>query len=118
MSLEDKTNSPPEFYILTPKMESVLMSVLYRPRFGLEITETVKKSSGGKINLTSGSLYPTLYELEKRGYLESYWGEDTPVERGGARRKYYKITDEGEQLLEEKQSFLQSLATLKPAWEI
>ena len=41
-----------------------------------------------------GVVYFTLDRLAKRGYLESYKGEPTAV-RGGMRKKYYKITQQG-----------------------
>jgi DNA-binding PadR family transcriptional regulator len=42
-----------------------------------------------------GSLYNTLKGLERKGYIESRWGEETGQ---GGRRKYYKITALGEKV--------------------
>lgn len=102
------------FFDLSPKEEAVLSSVLYRERYGLEIMDAVKEASGRKIQLGFGSLYPTLHKLEKKGFLEARWGDETPEERGGARRRYYKITGLGEKVLAEKQRFLNDLAVWEP----
>lgn len=40
--------------------------------------------------LSFGSLYPALNRLQKKGLVESRWGDEDEV-TGGARRKYYKI---------------------------
>ena len=37
------------------------------------------------------SLYTSLKRLESQGFVESYWGDETQ----GARRKYYRVTEEG-----------------------
>jgi DNA-binding PadR family transcriptional regulator len=102
---------------LSPKEEAVLTSVFYRERYGLEIIEAVKEASGGKIKLGFGSLYPTLHKLEEKGYLEARWGDETPEERGGARRRYYRITGLGVKVLADKKQFLNDLAGWEPAWE-
>ena len=94
----------------------VLSAVANEDRYGLQIIETVKEESG--IKLILGSLYNILYKLEKEGLVTSYFGEAT-AERGGNRRKYYKISAKGETTLNEAQlglinlwggaSFLQKL---------
>ena len=45
-----------------------------------------------------GSLYPILHFLEAEEYIVSYW-EDTVSKR---KRKYYRLTQKGKGLLEEK----------------
>lgn len=108
---------PERIFNLSPKEEAVLTSVLYRERYGLEIIEAVKEVSGGKIQLGFGSLYPTLHKLEEQGFLEAHWGDETPEERGGARRKYYRITGLGNKVLQEKQRFLTEIAAWQPVFE-
>lgn len=102
------------FFDLSPKEEAVLSSVLCRERYGLEIIEAVKEASSGRIELGFGSLYPTLHKLEKKGFLAAHWGDETPEERGGARRRYYGITGLGEKVLQEKRHFLNDVAVWQP----
>jgi DNA-binding PadR family transcriptional regulator len=108
---------PERIFDLSPKDEAVLASVRYRERYGLEIIEAVKEASKGKIKLGFGSLYPTLHKLEEKGFLEARWGDETPEERGGARRRYYGITGLGEKVLQEKQRFLNEVAEWQPVLE-
>lgn len=65
--------------------------------YGYEITQKVKESTSGKIQLTEGALYPTLHAMEKQGILS------TEVENVGNRiRKYYKVTPTGKKLADDK----------------
>lgn len=76
--------------------------------YGYEMTQHVKEVSGGKYQLTEGSLYPTLHKLEKEGLLGT---EREQV--GGRTRKYYRLTEKGKvaagSRMEEFQDFLQTM---------
>lgn len=85
--------------------EIVLIAVRQRECYGLEMIEIINKASLGKRLIGYGSLYPTLKKLEKRGLLRSRWGDDRPEERGGARRRYYAITELGIDALREVEAF-------------
>jgi PadR family transcriptional regulator, regulatory protein PadR len=57
-----------------------------------------------------GSIYTALERMTWKGYLESEWGEPEP-ERGGRPRKYYRVTDLGEDALRETEV---AIATARP----
>jgi len=85
----------------------ILSALLFGEKYGLEIIATLKKETGKGISL--GGLYTTMHRLEKKGFVKSRWGEST-AERGGNRRKYYRLTGTGERVLRDvKQS-------LSPLW--
>jgi transcriptional regulator len=66
-----------------------------RQRHGYEIGQLIDARSRGTITFHVTSLYPTLYRLEARGLIEGRW-----VERAGQRRRrYYKLTRAGRQVL-------------------
>ena len=66
--------------------------------YGYEITQKVKQITEGKLNITEGALYPALHKLEADGLL------DVEVLKVDNRlRKYYKLTEIGEQYLKELQ---------------
>ena len=69
----------------------------------MKINKELMKGSTSILILTllmkEGTLYPMLHALEKEGAVESYW-YDTDE---GRRRKYYKLTDTGKEMLESKQ---------------
>tara|TARA_B100000745_G_C19903413_1_gene302710 strand:- start:65 stop:373 length:309 start_codon:yes stop_codon:yes gene_type:complete len=91
---------------LTYNQICVLSAIAKEDQYGLGIIKEVKESSGIKIVL--GSLYNILAKLEKLNFVESYWGEATE-NRGGNRRRYYKITGVGEQMLLDTQNGLNNL---------
>lgn len=78
----------------------VLQVVSPEPSYGYAITQEVLQRSRGYLELKEGSLYPALHRLEREGLLESYWVDAGPKRR----RKYYRVTAKGLEVLEHKQS--------------
>jgi DNA-binding PadR family transcriptional regulator len=93
---------------LTPNQEVILSALRFRKRYGLEILEAIQQSGGKQIRFNS--LYPNLKKLEKKCFVKSEWGKETPEKHTGARRKYYQITGAGTKALEAKQQLLESVA--------
>ena len=75
----------------------VLMLALVeeRPRHGYEISKLIEERSNGRLRFKVASLYPLLYRLEKRGWIQGRWVEQA----GQRRRRYYKLTAEGRKVL-------------------
>lgn len=93
---------------LTTKEEIVLTALTGLPRYALEIVRAVEKS--GAKPITPNNLYPVLKRLEKRGLVSSYWGDESPSELTGARRRYYKIEGSGYRALQHKSETLEKIA--------
>ena len=114
-SSKSSKNNAPENEELDPPLsaleEDILTALGYKERYGLEIIEVIERASEGTRKLGPGSLYPTLRRLQKKGYLESRWGDDDDGtgERGGARRRYYKVSDRGLKKLQQTRSFRERL---------
>jgi transcriptional regulator len=73
----------------------ILSLVEARPRHGYEISKLIEQRSGGTLRFYVASLYPLLYRLEKRGWIQGRW-----VERSGQRRRrYYRLTPQGRKVL-------------------
>ena len=68
--------------------------------YGYAIIKRVKELSEEEINWTDGMLYPVLHRLEKQGYINSYWQKS----QTGRKRKYYFLTREGGDTLEDIKS--------------
>ncbi|MDP4144767.1 MAG: PadR family transcriptional regulator [Bacillota bacterium] len=68
------------------------------PMYGYQLIKEISLKSNGVFELKEGTLYPILHDLEKINIIESYWNESSE----GRKRKYYKITKEGKNLLEHK----------------
>ena len=76
----------------------VLKLLAERTMYGYEIIQVVNERTDGAFNWKEGTLYPVLHRLEGKGYLVTDWQTgDT-----GKRRKYYKLTQKGTSLSEEK----------------
>lgn len=95
-----------DFPTLSALEQDLLTLLSIRPLYGLEFVEAIKVASNGQRTLQVGSLYPTLHRLEKDNRIEGYWSDSTS---GGARRKYYTITDSGRQILEITTTYRQNL---------
>ncbi len=65
------------------------------PRHGYEISKLIEQRSEGGIRFHAASLYPLLYRLEKRGWIQGRWVEKS----GQRRRRYYQLTDAGVKVL-------------------
>jgi PadR family transcriptional regulator PadR len=79
--------------------EVLILSILEnQPRHGYEIAKLIGQRSDGLVDFHVASLYPMLYRLEKRGWIEGKW-----VEKPGARRRrFYKLTALGRKALPEQ----------------
>ncbi|HEY6189725.1 MAG TPA: PadR family transcriptional regulator [Pyrinomonadaceae bacterium] len=73
----------------------ILSLVEARPRHGYEISKLIEARSDGVLRFNVASLYPLLYRLEKRGWIQGRWVEKA----GQRRRRYYKLTAEGKKVL-------------------
>ncbi|MGD2069639.1 MAG: PadR family transcriptional regulator [Gemmatimonadota bacterium] len=73
--------------------------------YGYELVEALEHRSGGLLELGQSTVYPLLYNLADRGYVE-------PVRRtapSGRKRKYYRLTPAGERWLEGQRSQWEAL---------
>ena len=73
----------------------ILSLVEARPRHGYEISKLIEQRSGGAVRFHVASLYPLLYRLEKRGWVQGRWVEKS----GQRRRRYYRLTPQGRKVL-------------------
>jgi len=92
----------------------VLAILVEEDSYGYAILQRVRELSGGRIAWTDGMLYPVLHRLERLGHVEARW----EVAERGRRRKYYRITSQGQaQLAEERRQWQAVDATLRGIWE-
>ena len=82
----------------------ILSLVETRARHGYEISKMIEARSGGTLKFNVASLYPLLYRLEKRGWIEGHWLEKA----GQKRRRCYKLTKEGRKILKAQRTTWQS----------
>jgi transcriptional regulator len=76
--------------------ELMILSLLEnQPRHGYDISKLIEQRSAGAVRFRVASLYPLLYRLEQRGWIDGRWVE----EAGQRRRRYYRLTKEGHRML-------------------
>jgi DNA-binding PadR family transcriptional regulator len=63
--------------------------------YGFEIAKQIEDKTGGALRFNLASLYPMLYELEKRGWVKGRW----ETNRAGRDRRYYSLTPKGKRKL-------------------
>jgi PadR family transcriptional regulator PadR len=65
------------------------------PLHGYGIARRIEQTSGYRLVVNYGTLYPALLKLEQEGYIEADWG----VSENGRRAKYYTLTKAGRRQL-------------------
>jgi len=95
--------------------ELILTSLFGKELYGLQVPQAISEVSGGRRKVGMGTLYPTLHKLEKKDLITSRWGDEGKEERGGARRRYYKLTGKGVAALESIQVFRADLLAWQPS---
>jgi len=76
-------------------LDAIVLAVVSKEEegtYGYKITQDVRRA----IEVSESTLYPVLRRLQKEGYLFVY-----DRECGGRNRRYYQITDTGEEKLSE-----------------
>jgi PadR family transcriptional regulator, regulatory protein PadR len=74
----------------------ILSLIEARPRHGYEVSKLIERRLEGAARFYVAALYPLLYRLEKRG-----WVQGRRVEKSGERRRrYYRLTRQGRKALE------------------
>ena len=85
----------------------VLAVVEDQPRHGYDIARRIDESSGGLLRFHVASLYPMLYRMERRGWIQGRW-----IEKSGQRRsRYYRLTPAGRKVLAAQRREWQSLVS-------
>lgn len=69
----------------------ILKTLTWGPQHGYSIASAIKQSTEGALLVEEGALYPALYRMEAKGWIEAEWGLST----NNRRAKYYRLTPEG-----------------------
>lgn len=92
----------------------IILSILSSGEsYGYAILQRIEDLSRGALSWEDSTLYPVLHRLENDGLLSSSWR----TAENGRRRKYYRLTKKGEEVLEtEKRQWLRVDAVLAQLW--
>jgi len=87
----------------------ILKTLSWGPMHGYGIGRTIERTSDATLTVEEGSLYPALYRMEKRGWVEAEWQKT----ENNRRAKYYVLTPEGRrQLAAQQQSWAHLVASV------
>ena len=82
----------------------ILRTLQWGPQHGHGIGQAIRTHSDDLLKIETGSLYPALHRLVKRGWLKAEWG----LSQSNQRAKFYRLTPEGrKQLLREESRWTQ-----------
>lgn len=83
-------NKEPEMRPLTEPVLLILMSLAEQPRHGYALMKDMEELSGGRVRVSTGTLYGALGRLLDDGWIERYLQEDTSREK-----QAYRLTRVG-----------------------
>ena len=73
----------------------ILRTLACGRRHGYGIARAIEEATEGIVEIEDGSLYPALYRLERKTWLEAEWG----TSELGRRAKFYRLTPRGRKQL-------------------
>jgi len=83
--------------LLPGTLDALVLKTLSRgPRHGYAIARWLEEATSDALQIEEGSLYPALYRMEKRGWIEADWG----LSELNRRVKFYRLTEAGTKQLE------------------
>lgn len=87
--------------ILQGTLDLLILQTLARgAQHGHGISLAIRARSGEVLSVETGSLYPALHRLERKGWLDSEWN----VSENNQRAKYYSLTKAGRKQLAAEQN--------------
>jgi PadR family transcriptional regulator PadR len=87
---------PKKRELIKGSVNSLLLSLIdQQPMYGYQILKELERKSQGYFKFQEGTLYPALHRLEKAGLITGRW----QMLPSGRQRRYYFITDKGQQRL-------------------
>ena len=101
----DKTVEKGSVELLQGTLDMLILRTLqWGPRHGHGIGQAIRQYSDELLKIETGSLYPALHRLVKRGWLKAEWG----VSDSNQKAKYYRLTPAGKsQLVRERDRWAQ-----------
>lgn len=76
----------------------ILKTLTWAPMHGYQVSRAIREVTEGALNLEEGTLYPALHRLESKGLVTTDWG----LSENNRRAKYYRLTDQGARVLDER----------------
>ncbi|MGQ0538511.1 MAG: PadR family transcriptional regulator [Gemmatimonadaceae bacterium] len=84
----------------------ILKTLSWGRMHGYGIGRWIEQQGGDALRIEEGSLYPALYRLERKGWIDAEWG----LSEKNRRAKYYRLTPPGRRALKESVSLWSDFA--------
>lgn len=78
----------------------ILKALSLGPMHGYGVGQRIQQLAEEMLQIEEGTLYPALYRIEQRGWIESEWG----VSENNRRARFYKLTRTGRKQLAVEES--------------
>jgi PadR family transcriptional regulator PadR len=91
--------------ILQGTLDMLILQILqWGPSHGYALSKSIRTNSGERLKADTGSLYPALHRLERKGWIAAEW-KDSEL---GPRLRVYRLTKSGrKQLVSERSRWMQ-----------
>jgi PadR family transcriptional regulator PadR len=87
--------------LLPGTLDMLILRILqWGPQHGYAIAQTLRAQTSDVLQVETGSLYPALQRLAKRGWVSARWGQTDANQRA----KFYQLTPEGKKQLVREES--------------
>jgi transcriptional regulator len=84
--------APPPTELLQGTLDVLILKTLsWGPRHGYGVAKWLEDTTDAAFAIEEGSLYPALYRMEKKGWIEAEWG----TSELGRKAKFYALTPAG-----------------------
>jgi DNA-binding PadR family transcriptional regulator len=94
---------------LTPRVLLILWSLAEGPQHGYRLLKVTEELGRGRVSIGPASLYESINTLKKRGLIE-HANAPRDADRDDVRRRYFKLTRRGRQLLRAEANRVNTLA--------
>ncbi|HRE07615.1 MAG TPA: PadR family transcriptional regulator [Opitutaceae bacterium] len=95
--------------LLPGTLDMLILRVLARGELhGWGITQRLEQLSQSALRVDEGSLYPSLYRMEDKGWIEAEWRQTENKRRA----KYYSLTRAGRKQLEKERELWERMSAI------
>ena len=103
-----KGNTPYAADLLRGNTDILLLFLIEEnPTYGYELIKEIEKRSNNYFQFKEGTVSPALHRLESDGLIQGEW-QELPNKQ---ERRYYRITEKGQQVLRERVAAWQGFTT-------
>ncbi len=115
--MTSNASSPESFLPLTPAVFHILLALADGEKHGYAIMQEVETNTNGTVNMGPGTLYGSIKRMLAAGLLEESDERPDPA-LDDQRRRYYKLTGLGGQVVQAEAKRLAALVSLAKAKQV